>query len=97
VIKSPLEGNMVIFMGSNYINWLSEDCGETLLSWNNGRKVLEFKFHPTDRNLLLASAWTKCDDFDSPDDCAIYKELFLSKDLGKTWKSILNYVAVFDW
>ena len=63
---------------------------------NQGRKVEEFQFHPTERNWLLATAWTRCEDFgDEP--CRKYKELFVSKDLGLTWTVVADYVFQFSW
>ncbi len=44
------------------------------------------QFHPTEKNWLLAAAWNKCDDFDEGEPCEIYKEIFLSRDLGNNWE-----------
>lgn len=44
----------------------------------------------------MAAAWTNCEEFvDEP--CRIYKELYLTKDLGKTWTFMQDYVFDFAW
>ena len=30
MLKSNVDGNIIIFMGNKNIHWISEDCGETL-------------------------------------------------------------------
>lgn len=88
----------MIFQGSKDFNWLSENCGESVKAMDNGRLVNEFQFHPWERKWLLAAAWTICDDFieyDKP--CLIYKELFVSFDLGQNWMLIEDYVVQFSW
>ena len=86
----------MIFQGSKGVNWLSENCGDNVKAMDNGRPVNEFLFHPFERNWMLAAAWTICDDFiDKP--CLIYKELFISFDLGQNWVLIEDYVVQFSW
>lgn len=58
------------------MNWLSEDCGVSFKPLNNGRKIHEFLFHPFERNYALASIYTTCEDFDDPEQCEIYKEVY---------------------
>lgn len=87
---------MLLFLGTEGINWVTEDCGTTFRAMNQGRRVEEFQFHPTERTWLLASAWTKCEDFqDEP--CKALKELFVSKDLGNNWDLVAEYVYQFSW
>ena len=53
-------------------------------------------FHPTQRNWALAASWTNCAEFvDEP--CKIYKELYITKDLGEEWNFVNNYVFDFEW
>lgn len=63
---------------------------------NHGRRVKEYIFHPTERNWGLASAFTLCEDFHG-EPCKIYKELFLTKDLGESWTYVESYIIQFDW
>ena len=76
-------------IGSNGINWISDDCGASLKALYSGKKIQEFNFHPTERNWGLAAAWTSCVDFgDEP--CRIFKELYLTKDLGESWVFVID-------
>jgi hypothetical protein len=44
----------------------------------------------------LAASWTNCAEFrDEP--CKIYKELYMTKNLGREWDYITNYVFDFEW
>jgi len=83
-------------LGSSGINWISEDCGATIRALNSGKKVQEFQYHPTERTWALAATWTNCQEFgDEP--CRIYKELYLTKDLGMTWQFLKEYIYDFTW
>lgn len=44
---------------------------------------------------MLAAAWSLCEDFEGVEgkDCEIEKELFISQDMGETWKMIATYVV----
>lgn len=56
----------------------------------------QVKLHPTNPDLLLASSMSaKCSRSDSQGFC--YKNLFVSKDFGQTWKFLTFYVVQFDW
>lgn len=90
---SPVDPNLVFFMGSNGINWLSEDCANTFKPLNNGRKIHEFQFHPAQRNWALASILTQCKDFEDTKDCEIYKEVYYTQDLGTHWNFLADHVV----
>ncbi len=87
---------MLIFLGTHGVNWIGEDCGRKIKALNHGRKIKEFIFHPTERNWGLASAFTLCEDFVG-EPCKIYKELFVTRDLGENWDLIASYVVQFNW
>lgn len=72
------------------------DCAATVEAMNHGRKVENFKFHSTEKNWLLASAFSLCEDYDD-EPCKINKELFFTKDLGLNWEVLASYVVDFDW
>lgn len=83
-------------LGTHGINWISEDCGGNIRALNSGRKVQEFLYHPTERSWALAASWTSCEEFqDEP--CKIYKELYITKNLGEEWNFVQNYVFDFEW
>jgi len=96
IILSPVDKNLIIFLGTHGINWVSQDCGRKIEALNHGRKIHEFIFHPTERNWVLASAYTICDDFKN-EPCKNFKEIFVTKDLGDTWNLLLSYVVQFGW
>ena len=39
---SPVDPNLVFFIGSEGINWFSEDCGNSFKALNNQRKIHDF-------------------------------------------------------
>jgi hypothetical protein len=44
----------------------------------------------------LAATWTDCAEF-GDDPCKIYKELYLTRDLGTGWQFLKEYVYDFNW
>ena len=96
MIPSPVDKSLYIFLGTEGINWITTDCGKKIKAINHGRPIHEFIFHPTEKNWVLASAWTKCED-PNEENCKTYKELFFSEDLGDNWKLLANYVVQFQW
>lgn len=91
-----MDDQLVVFLGTMGINWISEDCGANIKALNAGKKVQEFLFHPTQRDWAMAASWTTCAEFgDEP--CRIYKELYYTKNVGAEWIYITNYVFDFEW
>jgi len=95
--QSPVDKSLLLFLGTHGINWLAEDCGRKIKALNHGRKIKEFIFHPTERTWGLASAYTLCEDFEDDQPCRIYKELFVTQDMGENWRLLANYVVQFNW
>jgi hypothetical protein len=96
MLQSPVDDQLVVFLGTNGINWVSEDCGGNVSGLNSGKRIQEFLFHPTQRNWALAASWTTCAEFDD-EPCRIYKELYYTKNSGVEWNYITNYVFDFEW
>jgi len=96
MIPSPVDKSLYIFLGTEGVNWITTDCGKKIKAINHGRPIHEFIFHPTEKNWVLASAWTKCED-PTQESCKTYKELFFSDDLCEHWKLLANYVVQFQW
>jgi len=65
MIQSPIDDNLVVFigkyyflfeiklchfltsfLGSNGINWVTDDCGANLRALNSGKRIHEFHYHP---------------------------------------------------
>ena len=84
-------------LGTNGVNWVTEDCGGNLRALNSGKRIHELQFHPKQRNWALAAGWTSCSDFADNEPCEIYKELYVTKDLGNSWQFLKNYVYDFTW
>jgi hypothetical protein len=83
-------------LGTHGINWVSDDCGSKIRALNSGKKIQEFMFHPTQNKWGLAASWTSCAEF-SDEPCRIYKELYVTKDMGEEWTYMTNYVYDFEW
>ena len=96
-MQSPVDDSLVVFTGTNGINWVTEDCGANLRALNSGKRIHEFTFHPKQRNWALAAGWTSCADFGDDETCEIYKELYVTKDLGVSWQYLKSYVFDFSW
>ncbi len=106
-MQSPVDDSLLVFLGiilllkihlgDKGINWVSEDCGATFRALNTGKKIHEFEFHPTERTWALAAAWTDCNEFGDGEPCKIYKELYVTKDLGNEWDFLKEYVYDFAW
>ncbi len=96
IIQSPADKTLLIFLGTQGINWIGEQCGLKVKALNHGRRINEFIFHPTERNWGLASAYTSCNDFIG-EPCKIYQEVFYTNDLGVNWNLIGKYVVQFGW
>jgi hypothetical protein len=89
--------NRKIIIGSNGINWITEDCGANLRALNSGKRIHEFHFHPKQRSWALAAGWTSCQDYEDDEPCEVYKELYLTKDLGASWQYLKDHVFDFAW
>jgi hypothetical protein len=96
MLQSPVDKSVMIFLGTHGINWLGEDCGRKIKALNHGRTIKEFIFHPTERNWGLATAYTIAEDFGT-DPYIKFKELYVTQDLGETWKLLKPYVVQFGW
>ncbi|MCQ2819130.1 MAG: hypothetical protein MJ252_17850, partial [archaeon] len=96
ILQSPADKTLLIFLGTHGINWIGEDCGHKIKALNQGRKINEFYFHPTERNWGLASAYSICEDFVG-EPCRIFKEVYYTLDMGNNWKQIGSYVVQFGW
>lgn len=92
ILKSEADGNLVIFLGNQGANWISEDCGKLNSLLQTEKNINEFRLHPRERTWLLGSAWT-----DSKSETERKQELFYSGDLGRSWTRLIDYVYDFEW
>lgn len=96
LILSPADSSLVFFIGTEGMNWVSEDCGENLKSLSGDRKIMDFKFHPTQREWALSSIYTECEYFDD-EECDVHPEVYLTTNLGKNWKKLQDNVIQYEW
>lgn len=82
-----------MFLGSEGINFITEDCGNTVKTYGKHKNFKEFMFHPKNRNWVLANSWKNCKEVDPSTPCHVTKELYVTKDLGKSWDKIADYVV----
>jgi len=97
MMQNPVDESLIVFTGTHGVNWVTEDCGANLKALNSGKKIHELKFHPSQRSWALAAGWTSCEDFDDGEPCEIYKELYMTKDLGNSWQFLKSHVFDFSW
>ncbi|CAI2385075.1 unnamed protein product [Moneuplotes crassus] len=96
LLPSPADLNIVFFIGYKGMNWVSEDCGATIKPLNGEKKITNFKFHPTQREWALASIYSACDEFED-DECNSVEELYLTTDLGKSWRKLQDRIIQYEW
>lgn len=97
IVVSKADPKVVFLTSTGTTHFMTCDCG---LTWSavytaqvNFDNVI---LHPKDKKMILASAMTKdCSDSDSAGAC--FRNLYISKDHGKTWTYLMNYVVQFDW
>lgn len=61
------------FLGSTGINYISEDCGNTIKSYGKDKYFREFYYHPTERNWVLAASWKSCKNAEVSSNCKVSK------------------------
>ena len=96
IILSPADPKLVYLIGNKGRNWVSEDCGAHLKPLNDAEKIQDIRFHPTQREWAISSIYKSCDDF-SDEDWYFHKEIFVTTNLGKTWKKLEENVKQYDW
>lgn len=79
--RSLVDPQLVIFLGTEAVNWISPDCGVSVNALYTGRSMRDFQFHPSRKEWLLSSSWSKCDSMKKKD-CFVTKDLMISRDLG---------------
>lgn len=81
IVQSPADPNLVFFLGVN-VTYYTPDLGKTFIRQNLSLPLTNIQLHPTQSNWALS---------------LLDDKLFLTKDLGKTWKVIFNKVHAYDW
>lgn len=93
IIKSE---HVMLFLGEEGMHVLTKDHGKTYVPLWHPHKLSEFKLHPSQPNLLLASTLTpRCYTADADGLC--YKNLLYSSDFGDSWKVLQEFVVQYEW
>lgn len=105
--KSPADSNTILVSGNRKTNFISSSRGSSWKKLRQRSQIHTVIFHKTRPTWLLLSTWTstcnKKKDSNSapepPEDGGgpCNHQLFLSKDLGKTFSLVQNYVVQFSW
>jgi hypothetical protein len=105
---SPVNQRHIFFLGSHGHHVATTDLGESY--YPVSFPLTDIRMHPRDANVLLSAVMTPAcgraahpaDEHLPPalrdrarTDC--FKQLFLSRDLGKSWTHLYDYVMHYDW
>ncbi len=101
ILRSEADDKLVFFVGTKGVSWVSQDCGARMRALNKGFVSTVVRSHPVERNWILAGSRQTCES-----DAKKSKKsscipgafvLYLTQDLGQTWKKIARNVHRFDW
>jgi len=81
VWHNPQNTDLIIILG-NKVNYASTNGGVSFTRQETNVDVEEYRFHPTKPNFGLAQT---------------NGQLYLTQDLGKSWKLLASQVVQFDW
>ena len=99
VVSMELSGadkNRLVFLSDGRVHWATSDAGRTYKQITDTYRFHEVKLHPKDGNMMLTCVLSdKCHDSSESGYC--YKKLYVSKDFGKSWKFLTDYIVQFDW
>ena len=83
LLQNKNDNEMVILVSKDHENLVTFNCGATVQKLNNGIKMKDISFHPSDENLMAA--------------LDMQKNLLISKNKGETWEKILDNVEEFTF
>ena len=93
---SGADKNRLVFLSDGRVHWATSDAGRTYKQITDTYRFHEVKLHPKDGNMMLTCVLSdKCHDSSESGYC--YKKLYVSKDFGKSWKFLTDYIVQFDW
>ena len=91
----PADTSKIFFRGVGKQHWHTVDRGLKYIPLDPAFIIKEVKPHPTEPEWMLASHLTEGCRTTARKDCSM--EVYLTQDLGKTWKLLQRYVAQFEW
>jgi hypothetical protein len=83
LLQNKNDNEMIILISKDHENLVTYNCGATVQKFNNGVRMKDISFHPSDENLLAA--------------LDMNKNLLLSKNKGESWNKILDNVEEFTF
>ncbi|CAE7521204.1 VPS10, partial [Symbiodinium sp. CCMP2456] len=105
--KSPADPNTILVSGNKKTNFISSNRGSSWKKIRQRSQIHTVMFHKMRPTWLLLSTWTStCNRKDKSSAPAEGEEdgggpcnhmLYLSRDLGKTFSLVQNYVVQFSW
>ena len=92
---SAADTSKIFFRGTGKQHWHSTDRGTKYAPLEPSFIIKEIKMHPTESEWMLASSLTDGCRKSDREHCNM--EVYLTQDLGKTWRLLQRYVAQFEW
>jgi len=93
---SPVDTGRIFLLGPSTLHWTTDNGGRSYQLVNHNMRIHEVKMHPRQAESVLVSTMTeRCHDMYANGVC--YKNLFLSKDFGRSFKFMHHYIVQFDW
>ena len=92
---SPSDTSKIFFRGIGRQHWMTTDRGARYQPLDPSFIIKEIKMHPNEPDWMLASSLTDGCRKTERKNCNM--EVYLTQDLGKTWKLLQKYVAQFEW
>mmetsp|Transcript_9585 Transcript_9585/g.17178 ORF Transcript_9585/g.17178 Transcript_9585/m.17178 type:complete len:882 (-) Transcript_9585:147-2792(-) len=107
VTKSPCDVNTILVSGNKRTNYISTNKGATWKRIRQRSNIHTVIFHKTRPTWMLLSTWTSActrkggskaaPEPGEEDTGPCNHQLYLSKDLGKTFTLVMDYVVQFSW
>eukprot|EP00930_Biecheleria_cincta_P083655 TRINITY_DN73187_c0_g1_i1.p1 TRINITY_DN73187_c0_g1~~TRINITY_DN73187_c0_g1_i1.p1 ORF type:complete len:877 (-),score=163.36 TRINITY_DN73187_c0_g1_i1:28-2658(-) len=99
--KSPCDQNTILVSGTKRTNFVSNNKGATWKRIRQRSQIHTVIFHKTRPTWMLMSTWTSSCKGQTKqagdDDGPCNHQLYISKDLGKTFTLVQSYVVQFNW
>ncbi|CBZ51174.1 putative sortilin [Neospora caninum Liverpool] len=103
IIVSPVDKRVVLIVGSKRNHFISEDSAATFRRLKYKNTIHNFHFHPTRPKFAILSTWTDAcyasggsgTSRTIQQDCN--HQLFYTRDLGRSFKLVADYVVQFSW
>eukprot|EP01022_Parablepharisma_sp_SALTPOND_P013690 TRINITY_DN183_c0_g1_i3.p1 TRINITY_DN183_c0_g1~~TRINITY_DN183_c0_g1_i3.p1 ORF type:complete len:882 (+),score=44.54 TRINITY_DN183_c0_g1_i3:646-3291(+) len=97
IMKSEADSKTLVFVGDKGVFWVSNNCGGKMKALSKEFLIAQIRMHPTEPNWILATTVQDCKDEDDDECFHGTHSLYLTKDLGATWREVAKNVKQFDW